>query len=86
MCLQTKEQGSGYIADKIKKAEKRIQAYPFDTEAWSILIRDAQVNIFVNFYVYEHNINSFCLDPAGWVSKPPPSCAEWSHPTGPSVF
>ncbi|KAK7478906.1 hypothetical protein BaRGS_00029887 [Batillaria attramentaria] len=33
----------GYIADKIVKAEKRIQAYPYDTEAWSVLIRDAQM-------------------------------------------
>ncbi|PVD28191.1 hypothetical protein C0Q70_10777 [Pomacea canaliculata] len=33
----------GYIADKIVKAEKRIKAYPYDTEAWSILIRDAQM-------------------------------------------
>lgn len=33
----------GYIADKIVKAEKRIKASPYDTEAWSILIRDAQV-------------------------------------------
>ena len=31
-------------------------------------------------------LNSFCLDPAGWVSRPPPSRAEWSHPTGPAVF
>ncbi|RUS90701.1 hypothetical protein EGW08_001505 [Elysia chlorotica] len=41
--LVPEEQGSGYIPDKIVKAEKRIQAYPFDTEAWSILIRDAQM-------------------------------------------
>ncbi|GFS18001.1 cleavage stimulation factor subunit 3 [Elysia marginata] len=41
--LVPEEQGSGYIPDKIVKAEKRIQAYPFDTEAWSILIRDAQL-------------------------------------------
>ena len=34
----------GFIADKVKKAEKRIEASPFDTEAWSILIRDAQVH------------------------------------------
>ena len=31
-------------------------------------------------------LNSFYLDPAGWVSRPPPSCAEWSNPTGPAVF
>ncbi|KAK7107878.1 cleavage stimulation factor subunit 3-like [Littorina saxatilis] len=34
---------TGYIADKIVKAEKRIKAYPYDTEAWSVLIRDAQM-------------------------------------------
>ncbi|KAL8606799.1 hypothetical protein ACOMHN_049628 [Nucella lapillus] len=34
---------TGYIADKIVKAEKRIKAFPFDTEAWSVLIRDAQM-------------------------------------------
>ncbi|ESO84817.1 hypothetical protein LOTGIDRAFT_236052 [Lottia gigantea] len=33
----------GYIADKLAKAEKRIKAFPYDTEAWSILIRDAQM-------------------------------------------
>jgi len=37
------EQSSGYIADKLVKAEKRIAAFPYDTEAWSILIRDAQI-------------------------------------------
>ncbi|XP_076467376.1 cleavage stimulation factor subunit 3-like [Babylonia areolata] len=34
---------TGYIADKIVKAEKRIKASPYDTEAWSVLIRDAQM-------------------------------------------
>jgi len=33
----------GYIPNKLVKAEKRITAYPYDTEAWSALIRDAQV-------------------------------------------
>ena len=42
-------QESGYIADKIVKAEKRIKAYPYDTEAWSVLIRDAQVH-FISLY------------------------------------
>ncbi|KAK6169592.1 hypothetical protein SNE40_020613 [Patella caerulea] len=41
MALPPEEQG--YIADKIVKAEKRIKAFPYDTEAWSILIRDAQM-------------------------------------------
>ncbi|KAL5010433.1 hypothetical protein ScPMuIL_012738 [Solemya velum] len=36
-----KEQG--YIPDKLKKAEKRIDAHPYDTEAWSVLIRDCQL-------------------------------------------
>lgn len=35
----------GYIPDKVKKAEKRISAYPYDTEAWSVLIRDAQMKM-----------------------------------------
>ena len=39
----------GFVADKVKKAEKRIEASPFDTEAWSILIRDAQVCIHIVF-------------------------------------
>ena len=30
--------------------------------------------------------NSFCIDTAGWVSRPLLSCAEWSHPTVPAVF
>ena len=33
------------MTEKTKKAEKRIEASPFDTEAWSILIRDAQVMV-----------------------------------------
>ncbi|KAL3882786.1 hypothetical protein ACJMK2_029149 [Sinanodonta woodiana] len=33
----------GYVPDKVKKAEKRIEACPYDTEAWSVLIRDAQM-------------------------------------------
>jgi hypothetical protein len=33
----------GFIADKVKKAEKRVDVSPHDTEAWSVLIRDAQV-------------------------------------------
>ncbi|KAJ8314582.1 hypothetical protein KUTeg_006732 [Tegillarca granosa] len=33
----------GYIPDKLKKAEKRIAQFPHDTEAWSVLIRDAQM-------------------------------------------
>lgn len=33
----------GFIADKVKKAEKRVDVSPHDTEAWSVLIRDAQI-------------------------------------------
>lgn len=36
-------QQHGYIPDKLKKAEKRIAQIAHDTEAWSVLIRDAQV-------------------------------------------
>ena len=36
-------QEMGYIPNKLVKAEKRITVYPYDTEAWSALIRDAQV-------------------------------------------
>ncbi|ELT99142.1 hypothetical protein CAPTEDRAFT_164574 [Capitella teleta] len=32
----------GYIPDKVVKAEKRITDHPYDLEAWSVLIRDAQ--------------------------------------------
>ena len=38
----------GYIPDKVVKAERRIAGSPFDTEAWSVLIRDAQVRKGVN--------------------------------------
>ena len=34
-----------YVPTKLLKAEKRIAAHPFDMEAWSALIRDAQVSI-----------------------------------------
>src|SRR6218665_2942859 len=36
-------QDGSLVSDKVLRAEKRIAAYPYDTEAWSILIRDAQV-------------------------------------------
>jgi hypothetical protein len=36
-------QEGGYIPDKLVKAERLIAAYPYDTEAWSVLIRDCQV-------------------------------------------
>ena len=34
----------GYIADKFVKAERRIALDPYDTEAWSVIIRQAQVS------------------------------------------
>lgn len=42
--MATKEEpnSQGYIPDRLKKAEKRLEQKPFDVEAWSILIRDAQ--------------------------------------------
>lgn len=33
----------GFINDRIKKAEKRLEQNPYDVEAWSIIVRDAQV-------------------------------------------
>lgn len=32
----------GFINDRIKKAEKRLDQNPYDVEAWSIIVRDAQ--------------------------------------------
>ncbi|CAH1799459.1 unnamed protein product [Owenia fusiformis] len=32
----------GYIPNKLYKAEKRLEQFPYDTESWSVLIRDAQ--------------------------------------------
>ncbi|XP_055940749.1 cleavage stimulation factor subunit 3-like isoform X2 [Argiope bruennichi] len=32
----------GFINDRIKKAEKRLEQNPYDVEAWSIIVRDAQ--------------------------------------------
>ena len=53
----------------------------------------SQLKIICKSNAYKCNIrnktvfcNSFCPDPAGWVSRPQPSCAEWSSPTGPAVF
>ncbi|XP_033628888.1 cleavage stimulation factor subunit 3-like [Asterias rubens] len=34
--------GWGYIPEKVKKAQKKIEMYKFDTDAWSILLREAQ--------------------------------------------
>ncbi|GFV83278.1 cleavage stimulation factor subunit 3 [Trichonephila clavipes] len=32
----------GFINDRIKKAEKRLEQNSYDVEAWSIIVRDAQ--------------------------------------------
>lgn len=34
--------GWGYIPEKVKKAQKKIESYPSDLDAWSILLREAQ--------------------------------------------
>uniref|UniRef100_A0A4W6C7J3 Cleavage stimulation factor, 3' pre-RNA, subunit 3 n=1 Tax=Lates calcarifer TaxID=8187 RepID=A0A4W6C7J3_LATCA len=31
-----------YIPEKVKKAEKKLEENPYDLDAWSILIREAQ--------------------------------------------
>ena len=37
-------QGAGdYVPEKVKKAEKKLEENPYDLDAWSILIREAQV-------------------------------------------
>ena len=37
-------QGWGYIPEKVKKAHKKIEMYRYDTDAWGILLREAQVS------------------------------------------
>lgn len=50
----------GFIADKVKKAEKRVEVSPHDTEAWSVLIRDAQIKpIEMARPVYERLVSQF---------------------------
>lgn len=39
LCFQAAE----YIPEKVKKAEKKLEENPYDLDAWSILIREAQV-------------------------------------------
>lgn len=36
-------QAAEYIPEKVKKAEKKLEENPYDLDAWSILIREAQV-------------------------------------------
>ncbi|NP_001032403.1 cleavage stimulation factor subunit 3 isoform 3 [Mus musculus] len=37
------EQAAEYVPEKVKKAEKKLEENPYDLDAWSILIREAQV-------------------------------------------
>lgn len=37
------EQAAEYVPEKVKKAEKKLEDNPYDLDAWSILIREAQV-------------------------------------------
>nr|XP_032813917.1 cleavage stimulation factor subunit 3 [Petromyzon marinus] len=36
------EQAQEYVPEKVKKAERKLEDNPFDIEAWSVLIREAQ--------------------------------------------
>ncbi|XP_040184228.1 cleavage stimulation factor subunit 3 isoform X1 [Rana temporaria] len=38
----TAEQAAEYVPEKVKKAEKKLEDNPYDLDAWSILIREAQ--------------------------------------------
>uniref|UniRef100_A0A674DWR2 Cleavage stimulation factor subunit 3 n=1 Tax=Salmo trutta TaxID=8032 RepID=A0A674DWR2_SALTR len=38
----TADQAAEYIPEKVKKAEKKLEENPYDLDAWSILIREAQ--------------------------------------------
>lgn len=37
------KQGWGFIPEKVKKAQKKMDAFPYDVDAWGILLREAQV-------------------------------------------
>ncbi len=43
MSLLFPQQAAEYIPEKVKKAEKKLEENPSDLDAWSILIREAQV-------------------------------------------
>ncbi|XP_035663153.1 cleavage stimulation factor subunit 3-like [Branchiostoma floridae] len=50
----------GYIPDRVKKAEKRIEVNAFDVDAWSVLIREAQnQNIDKARNTYERLVGQF---------------------------
>lgn len=36
------EQVQEYVPEKVKKAERKLEDNPYDIEAWSVLIREAQ--------------------------------------------
>nr|XP_020663269.1 cleavage stimulation factor subunit 3-like isoform X2 [Pogona vitticeps] len=36
------DQAAEYVPEKVKKAEKKLEENPYDLDAWSILIREAQ--------------------------------------------
>uniref|UniRef100_A0A6Q2WW02 Suppressor of forked domain-containing protein n=1 Tax=Esox lucius TaxID=8010 RepID=A0A6Q2WW02_ESOLU len=38
----TADQTAEYVPEKVKKAEKKLEENPYDLDAWSILIREAQ--------------------------------------------
>jgi len=42
-CFVSPQQAAEYIPEKVKKAEKKLEENPYDLDAWSILIREAQV-------------------------------------------
>ena len=50
-------QEAGYVPDKLFKAHKRVAAYCYDIEAWSVLIRDAQVSKIISCFCFvgHHN-------------------------------
>ncbi|XP_074649592.1 cleavage stimulation factor subunit 3-like [Tubulanus polymorphus] len=51
---------ASFVPDKVKKAEKRIEEFPYDTEAWSVLIRDAQTKLIEEARkTYERLVNQF---------------------------
>ncbi|XP_064627330.1 cleavage stimulation factor subunit 3-like [Lineus longissimus] len=55
-----REDLGAFVPDKVRKADKRIEDHPYDTEAWSVLIRDAQMKQVADARaVYERLVNQF---------------------------
>ena len=50
-------QEAGYVPDKLFKAHKRVAAYSYDIEAWSVLIRDAQVSSIISEWNFFLSVN-----------------------------